>query len=91
LMLACQGNSANIVQLLLQYGADPNTRSENGYSILMAASSFGSVEVLECLLKNKANPNLTRNIDDMTALKLAKTANGDSEKEKLLIKYGAKE
>lgn len=85
---AAEDNARN-VQLLINYGADPNKSLENGYSALMSAASFGSIEVLECLLKNKANPNSSRNVDDITPLNYAKM-NGDLAKEKLLIKYGAK-
>jgi ankyrin repeat protein len=85
---AAEDNARN-VQLLVNYGADPNKSLDNGYNALMSATSFGSIEVLECLLKNKANPNSIRNIDGATPLKFAKY-NKDSVKEKLLIKYGAK-
>ncbi|KRB53594.1 ankyrin repeat domain-containing protein [Flavobacterium sp. Root186] len=86
---AASENNARSVQLLIDHGADPNKTLENGYNALMSASSFGSIEVLECLLKNKANPNLHRSIDEMTPLKCAKI-NGDSGKISLLINYGAK-
>jgi ankyrin repeat protein len=55
----------------------------------MSASSFGSTKVLECLLKNGANPNKTRFIDGMSALMFA-TMNAEPEKVKLLLNYGAK-
>lgn len=85
---ASESNARNI-QILINHGADPNTSLENGYNALMSASSFGSIEVLECLLKNNANPNLNRAIDEGTALKYAKMS-GNSAKVKLLLKYGAK-
>ncbi|WP_289659789.1 ankyrin repeat domain-containing protein [Flavobacterium panacagri] len=89
MILAASQNNARNVQLLINHGADPNKSLENGYSALMSASSFGSIEVVECLLKNDANPNLNRGIDNMTAIKYAEM-NGDAAKVKLLIKYGAK-
>ncbi|MBE8724694.1 ankyrin repeat domain-containing protein [Flavobacterium hungaricum] len=85
---AASEDNEKTIQLLIDHGADPNASLENGYTALMSASSFGSIEVLNCLLKNKANPNLKRRIDQMTALELAET-NGDAAKVKLLLKYGA--
>lgn len=81
--------NARSIQLLIDRGADPNKSLENGYNALMSASSFGSFEVLECLLKNNANPNFSRKIDKMTALKLAEMK-GNMAKVELLLKYGAK-
>jgi ankyrin repeat protein len=89
LMLACEGENANIVSLLIKYGANPNETLDNGHSVTMSASSFGSTKVLECLLKNGANPNKTRFIDGMSALMFA-TINAEPEKVKLLLNYGAK-
>jgi ankyrin repeat protein len=89
LMLACGGENAKIVRLLIEYGANPNETLDNGYSVVMMASSFGSTKVLECLLKNGANPN-NRNLDkSMTALMYA-TSNSEPEKVKLLLNFGAK-
>jgi ankyrin repeat protein len=89
LMLACGGENAKIVRLLIEYGANPNETLDNGYSVIMMASSFGSTKVLECLLKNGANPN-NRNLDkSMTALMYA-TSNSEPEKVKLLLNFGAK-
>ncbi|MGC4041830.1 MAG: ankyrin repeat domain-containing protein [Flavobacterium sp.] len=57
LMTAAGQNSVRIIELLIQYGANPNETLENGYSVLMMATASGSKEVLECLLKNGGNPN----------------------------------
>jgi len=88
LMTACSRKSAKIVQLLINYGASANDTLENGYSVAMMAASFGSNEVLECLLKNGANIEQTRKVDGMTILMFA-TFNGDIEKVRLLLDYGA--
>ncbi len=88
-MHACGQNNASTVGLLLKYGANPNETLDNGYSVLMMSASFGSLEVLECLLKNGANTNQKRSTDGMTALMFA-SSNGEPKKVKLLLKYGAK-
>jgi ankyrin repeat protein len=88
LMTACGQKSAKTVQLLIKYGAKPNDTLENGYSVAMMAASFGSLEVLECLLKNGANLKQTRKVDGMTILMFA-AFNGDSKKVKLLLDFGA--
>ncbi len=88
LLTACGQRSALIIDLLIKYGANPNDTLENGYSVSMMATSFGSIEVLECLLKNGANIKQTRRVDGMTTLMLA-VYNGDPKKVKLLIDYGA--
>lgn len=88
LMIACgQHNAANVNQLI-KYGASPNDTLSNGYSVLMAASSFGSCEVVEALLKQGAKTNQTRKVDGMTALMFA-AFNGDVKKVKLLLDYKA--
>ena len=88
LMTACGQKSAKTIQLLIKYGANPNETLENGYSVSMMAASFGSFEVLECLLKNGANIKQTRKIDGMTILMFA-AFNGDTKKVKLLLDLGA--
>ncbi|WP_101688931.1 ankyrin repeat domain-containing protein [Dysgonomonas massiliensis] len=88
LMTACAQNSAQNVELLIKYGANPNETLDNGYSVLMKAASFGSSEVLEVLLKHGAKTNQKRSVDGITALMLA-AFNGEPQKVKLLLKYGA--
>ncbi len=88
MMTACGQKSATTIELLIQYGANPNDTLENGYSVLMMAASFGSFEVLENLLKNGANVKQTRKVDGMTALMFA-TFNGDIKKVKLQLDFAA--
>lgn len=88
LMTASGQKSAKNVQLLIDYGANPNQTLENGYAVAMKAASFGSYDILECLLKNGANINQTRKVDGMTILMFA-AFNGEPEKVKLLLDWGA--
>jgi ankyrin repeat protein len=85
---AADRNNPRIINLLILYGAKVNDTLENGYSPLMAAASFGSNEVLECLLKHGANVKQTRQIDGITALMLA-AFNGYLQKVKVLLSYKA--
>lgn len=86
-LTACAQNNAAIIELLIQYGADPNEQLENGYSALIKATNFGSLQVLETLLKHEANPNHAKD-GGMTALMFA-AYNCELEKAKLLLQYGA--
>lgn len=88
MMTACGQKSAKTIELLIKYGASPNDTLENGYSVLMMAASFGSLEVLQSLLKNGANVKQTRKVDGMTPLMFA-AFNGDVKKVKLLLDCGA--
>ena len=56
LMIASERNNTEIVKLLLQGGANPNTRAQNGNNSLLEAASEGYVEVVKLLLEFKADP-----------------------------------
>ncbi len=88
LMTACGQQNVSNVNQLIKYGANPNNTFSNGYSVLMMASSFGSYEIVETLLKQGAKINQTRKVDGMTALMFA-AFNGDIKKVKLLLSYKA--
>jgi len=85
---ACFGKNVDIVELLIQYGADPNNSLANNYSPLMGAASFGSKEIMMLLLNHKVNIDQERTVDGITALILA-AHNGDIDKVKLLLEAGA--
>ena len=84
---ACSNQDANIVKLLIDYGAKPDTVWQNGYTLLMAAVSFGSIEIMELLLESNVNKDQQRTVDGITALRLALFHGID--KVKLLLEYGA--
>jgi ankyrin repeat protein len=88
IMTASGQNNAITIDLLIDYGANPNETLKNGYSTLMMAASFGSYEVLRCLLKHGASVKQSRKVDGITALMLA-AFNGQTEKVKLLLNYKA--
>jgi ankyrin repeat protein len=87
-MTACGGESAKNVELLIKYGANANDTLANGYSMVMYSASFGSHEVMDCLLTHGAKVTQTRKIDGMTPLMLA-AYSGDPKKVALLLKHGA--
>jgi ankyrin repeat protein len=71
LMIACGQRSAKTVELLIKYGANPNDTLENGHSVSVMAASFGSFEILGCLLRNGSNCKQTRKVDGITILMFA--------------------
>ncbi len=95
LMLAAQGGHLDVVQLLIENGADVNARNLAGVTALMEASRGGFDRIVELLLKNGAEVNVkieskwgTRKLNGTTALMLAATA-GHLNIVSMLIKYGA--
>lgn len=51
-----------MVNELLDSGADPNTSNEAGFSILTQAVADGSFEIAKLLLERGANPNVVNNL-----------------------------
>jgi len=67
---AAAGSHASIVHLLLEAGADPNTRQRHGYTPLHAAAANADLESVEALLAAGAAVD-ARNDDGDTPLMLA--------------------
>ena len=64
--MATDKGLSEIVELLLQNGADPNVHGNKGRTALMYACSHGNSKVAEILLRFNANPQLVDN-DGFTA------------------------
>lgn len=67
LMAAATFGHAEIAEILLATGADPNIAPANGLTALMEATSFGHPEVVKVLLSAGANPDAVSDRGD-TAL-----------------------
>ena len=59
LWAACQNGSLEMVQLLLDAGANPNAALLSGETPLMVAARAGKAEIVKMLLAKKADPNKT--------------------------------
>lgn len=70
LMWAANGGQEQMVQFLVEQGADINMQDEKGWTALMWAARRGSSAVINVLLAANANPHLT-NHNGETALSLA--------------------
>ncbi|KAK7426549.1 hypothetical protein QQZ08_007008 [Neonectria magnoliae] len=85
--IACSTGSINIVNVLLEKGANIAVASENGWTPLNMASSNGHVEVVKLLLEKGANTAVADN-NGWTPLHAA-SIHGHVEVVKLLLKKGA--
>ncbi len=83
LHLAVKFGHANIVQIILDQGADINISNEAGDSAIMIASASGSANVVQRLLNTGAMPDLD-NSNGETALMLA-AQNGNADVVKILL------
>ena len=69
LMMAARGDT-DIVKLLLERGANPNSKDDIGYTALLIASIEGHTDTVQLLLDRGADPNIPANDGD-TALMMA--------------------
>lgn len=100
LMLAATGNHPEIanpaptdhpevIELLIQHGADANAKTDSGFVALFWAARYGHAGVVRVLLANGADVN-AKDKDGLTALKWASVNNQEKVVE-LLKEAGAKE
>ncbi len=90
LMFASENNSdANVIQHLIDSGADINARDRFGKTALFFASFYSSRQVVQVLLKNRADVNAQDKLG-MTALMWASGNKNEPKLMKFLIDRGAK-
>ncbi|MBI3493483.1 MAG: ankyrin repeat domain-containing protein [Acidobacteria bacterium] len=75
LALACTNANSQIVQALLQAGADANSSRPTGESVLMTCSRTGSAEAVRALLQHGAAVNAAEHDHHQTALMWAAAEN----------------
>ena len=88
LFKAIKENNIEAVKLLLERGADINTKDKDGRTALMYAASAGCTETVKLLLDHGADINAKTKYGYRTALMLA-AIGGHTETVKLLLERGA--
>ena len=83
LLAAVETAGADVVELLIDAGADIEVKHNNGRSPILVASDFGDLQVVEVLVKAGADVCVTENFGD-TCLTLA-AANGHTETVRTLL------
>lgn len=77
-------DAAEVIELLLERGADVHQRNFNDYTALHLAAGRGDLDLVELLLRHGADANTIVRIDDMeTAVELAEQAGHTSVVERL--------
>jgi ankyrin repeat protein len=84
---AVRRGDASRVEGLLEKGADPNCRGENGLTPLHIAAKLGRVEIIRRLVTKGADPN-ARGRNSATPLHLA-AESGQEEAARFLVELGA--
>jgi len=73
-----------VLELLLQRGADPHQRGVNDYTALHWAAAEGDRRAVEILLRHGADPSIRTRIDDLETPAMAARRGGHSELAALL-------
>jgi ankyrin repeat protein len=85
LLLAADDGLLNICELLIEYGANVNYKSDIGESCLGCAVSSDHFPIVELLLRKGANPN----IKDIFGASMSEISENSSEEIKKILKdYG---
>ena len=86
LLRTTTSGNADVARILLKNGADPNSREQNGMTLLMLSSSRRFIKLSEVLLKGGAGINVWDKSGN-TAMHYASSA-GSIDGVKLLLRYG---
>ncbi|XP_030238124.1 KN motif and ankyrin repeat domain-containing protein 2-like isoform X2 [Drosophila navojoa] len=71
LMLAVSHGNSDMVEMLLEAGADINIQDEDGSTALMCAAEHGRVDIVKHLLSQPECDSLVQDVDGSTAFKIA--------------------
>ena len=85
LIIAARLGHQDVVQLLLDYGADPNQHKNSVSTALSYAATYGYIEIVKLLLDRGADPNIPKGYTSLWAA----SSNGYIDVVKLLLDYGA--
>ena len=75
LMLAARQGHGAVVEALLAGGANPETATDNGTTVLMFAAASGDVASVEAIAKRKVDVNAREVVRGLTAAMFAAAAN----------------
>ncbi|KAL5288167.1 KANK1 family protein [Megaselia abdita] len=71
LMLAVSHGNLDMVDMLLEAGADINIQDEDGSTALMCAAEHGRIDIVKHLLSQSDCDSLIQDVDNSTAFKIA--------------------
>lgn len=71
LMLAVSHGNLDMVQILIEAGADINIQDEDGSTALMCAAEHGKIDIVKLLLAQLDCDSSVQDVDGSTALKIA--------------------
>ena len=87
LVVASRQGHFQVARLLLEHGADTETRDSDDWSALELASAWGHAEIVQLLLEHSAEVDSVRK-NNTTALHVAST-NGQLAASRVLLEHGA--
>uniref|UniRef100_T1H4E6 Uncharacterized protein n=1 Tax=Megaselia scalaris TaxID=36166 RepID=T1H4E6_MEGSC len=70
-MLAVSHGNLDMVDMLLEAGADINIQDEDGSTALMCAAEHGRIDIVKHLLSQPECDSLIQDVDNSTAFKIA--------------------
>eukprot|EP01032_Pedospumella_encystans_P015869 gene15869-18130_t len=85
LIVAAYKGYADVVELLLEYGADLSAKGKKGFTALIAASQNGWIEVVRVLLKHGADVHLA--LEDGSTAIVAASAGGYQDIVRILAEH----
>ena len=88
LIHASRNGMYQMVVILLEKGADPNIRDDDGWTALISAAENGHQRVVELLLEKQVDPNVQNCKNGRTAL-IQASQNGHYQVVEVLLKNGA--